>query len=72
MMRADALNSHIYPVIMEMNGTKQILILHAYSKDERKLKEFLDDKQLSHISSTDNNKSKGIIVKECSTEEDES
>ena len=35
MMRADALNSHVYPVRTEMDGTQQIPNLYAYSKDER-------------------------------------
>ena len=46
MMSADALNSHVYPVRTEMNGTQQIPTLHVYSKDEIKLKEFLVDKTL--------------------------
>ena len=38
MMRADALNSHVYPVRTEMTGTKQIPISNICSteKDESK------------------------------------
>ena len=72
MMRDNALNSHIYPVITEMTGTKQIPTSHICSTDESKLKEFLVEETLSQICSTDEEKSKGIIVEKCSTEEDES
>ena len=30
MMRANTLNSHVYPVRTEMTGTKQILILNVF------------------------------------------
>ena len=40
--------------------------------DKRKLKKFLVDDTLSQISCTDEEKSIGIIVDECSTEEEES
>ena len=33
-MRADTLNSHVYPVRTEMTGTKQIPILHVCSTDD--------------------------------------
>ena len=56
MMRDNALNSHIYPVITEMTGTKQIPILHICSKDESKLKEFLVEETLSQICSTGKDK----------------
>ena len=36
MMRADDLNSHIYPVRTEMTATKQIPTLHICSTEERK------------------------------------
>ena len=42
------------------------------STDERKLKKLPVDENLSQIFSTDEDESKGIIVNECSTEEDES
>ena len=35
-IRADALNSHVFPVITEKTDTKQILILHVCSKYESK------------------------------------
>ena len=57
MMRSDALNSHVYPVGMEVNGTQYIPNSHVYSMDESELKEFIVNKTLSQI---------------CSTEEDES
>ena len=72
MMRADALNSHIYPVRTEMNGTEPIPTSHIYSKDKSKLKEFLVDKNISQICSTDEDESKIIIVDKFSTKEDES
>ena len=34
MMRADALNSHVYPVIIEITGAKQIPISHVFPTDE--------------------------------------
>ena len=45
-MRADALNSQVYPVRMEMNGTQQIPTLHVCSNDKSELKEFLADKNI--------------------------
>ena len=71
MMRADALNLDNYPVRMEMTGKKYILTSYVCSTDESKLKEFLVDKTLPQICSTDEEESKGIVDK-CSTEEDES
>ena len=56
MMRADALNSHVYPVRMEMTATKYIPVLHVCSTGESELKEFLVNKTLSHICSTDEDK----------------
>ena len=46
MMRADALNLHVYPVRTEMNGTQQISTLHVYSKEKSELKYFLADETL--------------------------
>ena len=65
-MRADVLNSHVYPV------KKQILTSHICSTYESKLKEFPVEETLSQICSTDEDESKGIIVVKCYTEEDES
>ena len=70
-MRADALNLHVYPVRMEMAGTKQIQILNVCSTDESKSEDFLVDKTLSQVSSMDKEESKIIIVDESSTEESE-
>ena len=72
MTRADALKPHIYTVRKKMTGTKQITILHIFSTDESKSKDFLVEKTLSQVCSTDKYKSKGIIVDESSTEERES
>ena len=69
MMRADALNSHIYPVRTEMTGTKQIPISHVFPTDEIELEEFLFDKTLSQVYSMDEDESKGIIIDESYTEE---
>ena len=55
-----------------MNGMKQIPNLHIYSKDENELKEFIVDKTLSQICSTEEDESKSIIVGKCSTKKDES
>ena len=44
----------------------------GFSTDDSKLNEFLVDKTLSQIFSTDEDESKGIIIDECSTEEDKS
>ena len=71
MMRADVLNLHVYPIRIEMTGTKQIPTSHVCSTDDSKLKEFIVDKTLSYICSTDKDKSKGIIIYKISTEEDE-
>ena len=71
-MRADVLNSVVYPVRTEITDTKQIPTSHVCSTDESELKEFLVDETLSQICSTDKDESKCIIVEECSTEEDES
>ena len=53
MMRADALNSHVYPVRMEMIDTKQIPISHICYMDKIKLTEFLVNETLLQIFSTD-------------------
>ena len=70
-MRSSDLNSHIYPVILEMTATKHILISHVCSTNESELKEFLVEKTLLQICSMDKDESKCITVDECSTEEDE-
>ena len=72
MMRADTCNLENYPVKTKMNATKQILISHVCSKEESNLKEFIFDKTLSQIYSTDKDESKIIIVNKCSTKKDES
>ena len=72
MVKADALNSQVYPVRMEMTATRQIPTSHIFSTYESELKEFLSEETLSQICSTDKDESKGVIVDESSTEEDES
>ena len=71
MMRSDALNLHIYAVRTEITGTKQILTSHICSMDESESEEFLVDKNLSQVYSTDEDESKSIISDESSTEESE-
>ena len=71
-MRADVINSHVYSVIAEMNAMKQIPTSRVCSVDQSELKEFLVDENLSQICYTDEDESKGIIVKNFSTEEYES
>ena len=56
MMRADALNLHVYPIRTEITATKHILTSHVSSMDESKLKEILVDKTLFRICSTDEDK----------------
>ena len=46
MMRADALNSHVYPVRTEITDTKQILPSPVCSTDEIKLNYFLVDENV--------------------------
>ena len=53
MMRADSLNSHIYPVITEMTATKQIPISYVFSMDESELKEFIVNETILQTYSTD-------------------
>ena len=72
MMRADFLNLHVYPVRTEMTATKQIPTSHVCSTNESELKKFLVDENLSQICSIDKEETKGIIVNEYYTEEDES
>ena len=62
--RADALNSHVYPVRTEMTVTKQITISHVCSTYRSVLEEFLVDDHSLQVWSTDKDESKGIIVNE--------
>ena len=71
-MRADALNSHFYPVGTEMTGTKQITILHICSTDESESEEFLVEKTWSWVFYTDRDELKSIIFDIGSTEWSES
>ena len=57
-MRADDLNSHVYPVRTEMTGTKQILISYICSTDESESEDFLVDETLLQVYSTDEDKPK--------------
>ena len=72
MMRDDDLNLDNYPVRTEMTTTKKIPTTHVCSTDESRLKESPVNKTLLQICSTDDEESKGIIINECSTEDDES
>ena len=69
MMRSDALNVHVYPVITETTGMKHIPILHVCSTDKSELEDFLVGGNVLQVYSTDNDKSKGIIADESSMEE---
>ena len=71
-MKADALNFDNYPVRTETTGTKYIPTSHVCSTYDSKLKDSAVDENWSHICSTDEDDSKGIIFDECSTEEDKS
>ena len=63
MLRADAINFHVYPVRTGMTTTtKHILISRVCSTKKSKLKGFLVDKTLPRNYSTDEDESKGIIV----------
>ena len=53
MMRYDVLNSHIYPVKIEITATKQIPVSRVCSKDESELKYFLVNEILLQNISTD-------------------
>ena len=70
-MRADALNSHVFPVRTEMTGTKQITISHVCSTDKSESEQFLVDENLFQVCSTYKDESKGIIIDKSSAEEDE-
>ena len=72
MMIADAHNLDNYLVKTKMTATKQIPILHVCCKYEINLKEFIFDKNLSQIYSTDEDESKLILVDKCSTNKHES
>ena len=72
MIRADALNSHVYPVRTKMTSMQHIMILHVCSTDESKQEYLIVEKNSSQYCSTDEDESKSIIVDESSTEESES
>ena len=55
-----------------MTGTQYIPTSHVYSTDKSELEEFLVDKKISQFYYTDEEKSKGIIFDENSTEESKS
>ena len=57
MMRSDDFNSHVDPVIMEMNGMQQIPILHVCDWDKRESKGIIADENLMQVCSTDDSKS---------------
>ena len=68
MMRTDALNLNVYPVITEMSSKKHIPILFICSMEDSKSEEFLVDNTLSQVWSTDEGGSKIIIADETITE----
>ena len=72
MMRDDALNSYIDPVVTEMTGMQHIPISHVWSMDKSESKEFIAEKILSQVCSTDKGESESVIINESSTEERES
>ena len=55
-----------------MTVTKQIPISHIFSRNKRKLEEFLVDETLSQVCYMEEDESKGIIVNGSSMEESES
>ena len=72
MMRANYLNSHVYPVGKKMTGSQHITIFHVCSTDESESEEFPVEKTLPQICYMNKDKSKIIIVDESSTEDNES
>ena len=56
MMISNVLNLNIYPVRTEMTGVKYILISRICSVDDNKSKEFLVDKNILQVCSTDEKK----------------
>ena len=72
MVKANSLDSHIDPVNTEMTGTNYILMLYICFKDESESEEFLVEKTLSRVYSTDMDKSKIITVNENSTDDSKS
>ena len=71
MMRADALNLHVYPVRMEMTDMQHIPISHVCDVDDSKSKEILVDGNLFQVCSTEEGESESVIVDEISTEDRE-
>ena len=69
MMRDNDSNSHVDPVITEMDVTQQIPILHVCDLGERISKTILAKKNWSQVCSTDKRESESIIVAESSREE---
>ena len=68
-MRADTLNLDTEPVRMEMPVINHIPISRIFSTEKGELKEYLVNKNLSQVYSTDEGKSESIITAESSTEE---
>ena len=66
MMRADALNLHIFLVIMYITGTQYILISHACNLDESESKDILAEENLPQVCSTDKVGSESVMVDESS------
>ena len=72
MMRAGALNSHVYPVKIVMTSMQHIHISHVCDLDDSKSKGIISDEKLSQVCSTDERKSESVIVDESYMEESES
>ena len=72
MMRADVTNLHVDPVRTETTDAKHIRISHVCYMDYIESKEFLTYENLPQACSTDEIKSKIIIIDESSTDESKS
>ena len=71
-IRADALNSRVYPLRTEITGLKHILVLYVCSMDNSKSKELIVDENLLQVCYTDKSESKIIIFNKSSIEESKS
>ena len=67
MMRADTLNLHVDPVIIEMTGMQHIPISHLSGSDKRKSKDFLSEENLLQVCSMDKGESERVISNESTT-----
>ena len=72
MIRADAINLYVDPVVTKVIGTQHILILHVCDSDESWSKWIPVNAILLQVYSTDKSVSESVIVDESSTEESKS